>query len=272
MAPVDVGAICDDLAAEQADLDRLVAPLDAAGWATPTPAEGWTVHDQVGHLAFFDHEARSALTDPEGFAAGLLEIAGDPGGYMDRSVGTGRAKPPTELLQWWRDERRQLLEAARAADPTMRVPWYGPPMSVASFVTARLMETFAHGQDVADALGVEREPTARLRHVAHLGVRARSFNYGQHGREVPAQEVRVELRAPDGSAWSWGPEGAPDRVTGDALDFCLVTTQRRHIDDTDLRVEGDLAREWMRIAQAFAGPPGPGRRPGQFPKRSSLAR
>jgi len=265
-------AILADLAAEHADLDAVVAPLGDAQWETPTPAEGWAVRDQVGHLAYFDGEARRAITDPEGFTAGLAAIVEDPEGWMAAAVEQGRRLAPQDLLAWWRSDRAALIEAARGLDPRARIPWYGPAMGALSFLSARLMETWIHGQDVADALGAERRPTARLRHVAHIAVRARAFNYVQHGRPLPEAEVRVELAAPGGDTWAWGPEDATDRVTGDALDFCLLTTQRRHLLDTDLSVEGPLAQEWMGIAQAFAGPPGPGRRPGQFPKRSSATR
>jgi uncharacterized protein (TIGR03084 family) len=117
---------------------------------------------------------------------------------------------------------------------------------------------------VSDALEVQRAPTARLKHVAHIGVRARPFSYLINGLELPSAPVYVALRAPDGTTWEWG-EPAPDRVTGDALDFCLVVTQRRHRDDTALSVEGPAATEWIGIAQAFAGEPGSGRAPGQFP-------
>ena len=272
MPTPDLDSILADLAAEHADLDAVVAPLSAAEWATPTPAEGWTVHDQVGHLSYFDGEAQRAIIDPEGFAASLADIASDPDGWMVRSVERGRATPPRELLAWWRDQRARLLEVGRPLDPRARIAWYGPPMSVLSFFSARLMETWIHGQDVVDALGVERQPTHRLRHVAHIAVRARGFNYAQRGQALPQGEVRVELRAPDGSLWAWGAEDAADRVSGEALDFCLLATQRRHLLDTDLVVEGPLAEEWMGIAQSYAGPPGPGRQPGQFPKRSSAPR
>src|SRR5687768_14064973 len=136
-------------------------------------------------------------------------------------------------------------------------------MSFASFVSARLMETWAHGQDVVDALGAEREPTNRLEHICHLGVRARRNSYAARGLEFPGGDVRVVVTAPDGAEWSWG-ESSDDLVTGPALDFCLCVTQRRHLADTSLEVRGPLAEEWMSIAQAFAGPPGPGRAPGQF--------
>ncbi len=210
-----------------------------------------------------------ALTDPDGFTAGLATLLEDPEGWMARTVEEGRALPAPELLELWRGRRAELREAGAAVDPKARIPWYGPSMGALSFLTARLMETWIHGQDVADGLGVERIPTARLRHVAHIAVRARAFNFAQHGRPLPEAEPRVELRAPDGSTWAWGPDGSPDRVSGDAEEFCLVTTQRRHIADTGLRVEGEGAEAWMGIAQAFAGPPGPGRRPGQFPRRGA---
>jgi uncharacterized protein (TIGR03084 family) len=132
-------------------------------------------------------------------------------------------------------------------------------MSLASSVTARIMETWAHGQDIADALGVIREPSMRLRHIAHIGVGARAYSFGVRELEVPEVPIRVELNAPDGSIWSWGPEDAADRVTGDALDFCLLVIQRRHRDETRLEITGPAADAWMSIAQAFAGAAGPGR-------------
>jgi uncharacterized protein (TIGR03084 family) len=144
-------------------------------------------------------------------------------------------------------------------DGAKRVPWYGPPMSVTSSLTARLMETWAHGQDVADALGVELEPTSRLRHVAHIGVRTMGFS---STRTASLGAVRVELTAPDSDdVWTWGDAEAANRVTGPALDFCLVVTQRRHRDDTALETTGAVADEWLSIAQAYAGEPGPGRPP-----------
>jgi len=160
-----------------------------------------------------------------------------------------------------------MFEAFAQLDLSQRVPWYGPPMSPASFVTARLLETWAHGQDIVDALDIARLPTPRLRHVAHIGVRARRNSYAARGLEMPAGDVRVVLTGPGGERWSWN-EDAADGVSGDAMDFCLVVTQRRHPADTGLVIDGPLAEEWMSIAQAFAGPPGKGRAAGQFAPRS----
>jgi len=137
--------------------------------------------------------------------------------------------------------------------------WFGPPMSAPSMATARLMETWAHGLDVADALGVEVAPSDRLKSIAHLGVRTRDFAFTVHGLTPPAEPFRVELRAPDGSVWAWGPEEAAQRVTGSAYDFCCLVTQRRPRAELDVEADGPDAQKWLSIAQAFAGPPGVGR-------------
>ena len=261
---VDLRALIDDLQAEHGELDDILDAISDDAWDTLTPAPGWSIRDQVSHLAFFDEQASMAVAEPGEFAAALSRATGVDQ-YIEAPVERGRSIPPGSVLEWWRVARSAMVAAFGSAEPTERVPWFGPPMSLASFISARLMETWAHGQDVFDALGLDRVPTDRLKHVAHLGVRARPNSYAANGRTVPEGEVRVELRSPSGDTWSWN-ESASDRVGGDAVDFCLVVTQRRHLDDTDLVVEGPLAQEWMSIAQCFAGPPGEGRRPGQFPK------
>jgi uncharacterized protein (TIGR03084 family) len=248
--------ICDDLEAEHVALDEVLVEVD--DWDRSTPAEGWTVRDTISHLWFFDQRADLALRDPDAFAADaavLLERG------IDASTEPGRSMSSTALHEAWRRDRSELVAHARGVDPSVRVPWYGPAMGARSFITARLMETWAHGQDVADAAGVSRPATSRLRHVAHIGVRARPFSYAVNARPLPDVDVYVALDAPDGSQWVWGEPSSPDRVIGPALDFCLVVTQRRHLDDTALVLEGDAAVEWMSIAQAFAGPPGGGRAP-----------
>jgi uncharacterized protein (TIGR03084 family) len=244
-------ALLDDLAAEHADLDALTTDVDLA---LATPAEGWTVGDTIAHLWFFDREATTALVDEEAFAAVLKEAVENSDGYMARTLGEGKALGD-ELPAVWRQTRSDLLAALRAADPASKVPWFGPPMSPASFATARLMEYWAHGQDVADAVGVSRTPTDRLRHICHLGVRTRGFSYAVRGKSAPDADVFVSLTAPGGDAWTWGDVSAADRVDGTAHDFCLVVTQRRLVADTALEVTGPAATEWMSIAQAFAGGP-----------------
>lgn len=265
MDQAEYTTLLDDLTAEEEELDALVRSLDDPAWSTPTPAEGWTIADQIAHLAASEEWARLSLEDPDAFRAQLARYTDDEArraaGYSSGLI--GRTQPPgTTVLEWWRANREATAAALRTRPPDARVPWFGPDMSVASFATARVMETWAHGQDVADALGIVRTPTHRLRHVAEIGVRARPFAYVSRGLEVPERAVRVELRAPDGSTWTWGPPDAADRITGDALDWCLVVTQRRHPSETGLVVAGDAAREWVEIAQAFAGPPTEHRAPG----------
>ncbi|OKK16951.1 wyosine base formation domain-containing protein [Streptomyces sp. CB00455] len=248
---------------EGRELDSLVARLPAADWARPTPAPGWSIAHQIAHLHWTDRAALLSLTDPAGFGRMVEEAVKAPDSFVDEGAREGAALPPAELLARWRAGRTALGEALAKASPDTRFPWYGPPMKAPSMASARLMETWAHGQDVADALGVRRTPTARLRHVARIGVRARDYAYAVRALPAPAEEFRVELTAPDGrGVWAYGPAGAPQRITGPALDFCLLVTQRAHRADLALTATGADADHWLDIAQAFAGPAGPGRAPG----------
>lgn len=268
---VDVNSIADDVQAEHDALADTLGPVGEHAWETVTPAPGWTVRDQIAHLAFFDHVTRLAVADHAAFEALRDEAMKDLQGYVDGRLSMAADRSGREMLAWWADERTALLDAARAADPGVRVPWFGHSMSLASKLTARLMETWAHGQDVVDALGLSRPPTARLSHVARIGVLALPNSFRANGRPVPDAPVRVTLAAPDGGTWEWGPTDAPDSVSGPAEDFCLVVTQRRHLADTRLVVSGPVAQEWMAIAQAFAGAPGEGRKPGQFSRPEDVA-
>jgi uncharacterized protein (TIGR03084 family) len=254
-------AVLDDLAAEGDLLDVLVAGLDEPGWRTPTPAEGWDVATSVAHLAWTDEVALLAATDKAGWDAVVLEALEDPEGLIDRTALAGGAVPPPELLARWRSARARLAAALAERDPARRLPWFGPPMSPTSMATARYMETWAHGLDVAEALGVGVEPHDRVRHVVHLGVRTRGFSFANRGLPKPTQDVRVELTAPSGALWTYGDEGAAQRVTGRAWDFALLVTRRRHRSDLAVTAEGEQADRWLDVAQAFAGPGGGGRAP-----------
>jgi uncharacterized protein (TIGR03084 family) len=250
-----------DLAAEGDLLRTAVADLDEDGWRTPTAATGWDVSTQIGHLAWTDEVATVAATDKAAWDAIVLQALEDPNGYVDTAALEVGRLGSDALLTRWGGARTALVDALRAFPAGQRMPWFGPPMSPASMATARFMETWAHALDVYEAIGVQPEVTDRIRHVAHLGVRTRDFAFSVHGLEAPAEEFRIELAAPSGEAWTWGPEAAAQTVVGSAYDFCVLVTQRRHRADTDLVATGADAGRWLDIAQAFAGPPGDGRAP-----------
>jgi uncharacterized protein (TIGR03084 family) len=256
--------IINDLQAEQADLERALEAIPAADWDKPSHSPGWSARDHVSHLAYFDEAAARAITDPAAFMAEVQEAMKAAGSFEERYLARGREMTPAGVLEWWRTASSALIDAARTLDPDARVPWYGPAMSAASFLTARLMETWSHGLDAIDTVAIPRPDTDRLRHVAFLGVRTRAYSYTVRGKEQPPTPVRVELMSPSGEKWVFGDTDAEDYVRGTATDFCRVVTQRRHLSDTNLEVHGPAAEEWMGIAQAFAGPPGQGRRPGEF--------
>lgn len=256
----DISSIAADLAAEQQSLDDVVAQLSPEQWDTPTPSPGWAVRDQIGHLTYFDGTATLAATDPDAFQASLEELMSS-GDRMEQLT-LLRDLTPEELLARWRENRSRLLAAAAQLEDGQRLPWYGPSMSAKSFLTARLMECWAHGTDVVDAVDGHRPPTDRLRHVAQIGYITRGWTYVNRGEEVPPGDIRVELTSPSGAdVWTFGPEDAEATVRGPAEHFCQVVTQRRHLDDTDLVVEGEIARDWLSKAQAYAGPPSEGPAP-----------
>jgi uncharacterized protein (TIGR03084 family) len=255
----DLDAIVDDLRAESDELDALVAPLAETRWLEPTPAVGWTIAHQVGHLLWTDRVALASVTDETSFGDILAAAAADPVGFVDAGADEEARRSPAELLDDWRTTRHQLHAALAIVPPGRKLVWFGPPMSAASMATARLMETWAHALDVADALGVRRPASVRLRSIAHLGVRTRDYAFAVNGLPAPTTAFRVELQAPDGAMWAWGPEDAAQSVRGSAEDFCYLVTQRRPLSALDVVASGEDARQWLTIAQAFAGPPGPGR-------------
>lgn len=256
--------ICTDLNAEHEELEGLLNSLDDEQWDLITPFYDWTIRKEIEHLAYFDDRATLAASDPEAFQKHLAKeifVSFEAIDIHTKKIVGQRSIQ--DLFAWWQSERRKLLAVLEQHEPKNRLLWYGPPMSALSFATARLMETWAHAQDVFDTLKLKRQPTDRLRHIAHLGVNTYGWTFINKGLAVPEEQVRVELKAPSGELWTWGPEDTVQKIKGSAEGFCLVVVQRRHVDDTDLHVVGETARDWMLKAQCFAGAPAYGPKPGQ---------
>nr|MCW2728662.1 hypothetical protein [Aeromicrobium sp.] len=254
--PTTLEDVLSDLTAESLQLDQWVAGLAVSGWDTVTTPEGWTVTDQIAHLHWTDTASLTAIHDPDAFGRMLKAASSDPTGFVDAQSAEVALIPAGDLLLLWREGRVDLDAALRDVPEGQKVPWFGPPMSPTSMATARIMETWAHGHDIGEALGITILPTARAKHVCHIGVRARGYTYLVRGEHDPGVDIRVELTGPDGDLWTWGPDDATERVTGSGHDFALLATRRRHLDDVDVRAEGDHAAHWLTIVQAFAGLPG----------------
>ena len=259
MSTVTVASIIADLVSEQEALDAVVTALAAADWGLATPSPRWAVRDQIGHLAFFDETAALAISDPQSFVQHRTDFVAaafaNPGAGDELTLGPARAMTAEKLLAHWRACRNLLAEAGAGCGEKDRIEWYGPSMGAKSFLTARLMEAWAHGQDICDTVDSEREATDRLRHIAQLGFITRGWTYINRKTEIPEGDIRVELDAPSGETWTFGPADAPATVRGPAEDFCLVTSQRRNLADTSLVIDGAIAQDWLEKAQLFAGPP-----------------
>ncbi|SFT35927.1 TIGR03084 family protein [Actinopolyspora lacussalsi subsp. righensis] len=258
--------VIEKLSAEAEEVDRLVADIDEDRWKLPTPAPGWTIAHQIGHLAFIFRIAGMAAASPQEFTAMTERISG--GGGFDAAVNAALADyvddPPEELLARWRAERDEGIKALAGVPAERMVPWLVNPLPPAVLASAGMMELFAHGQDIADALGVRRVRTDRIKPLVSFVVRTWDFGYQARDLVTPDVEFRFELTAPSGESWTFGHAEAEQVISGSAVDFCLLATRRRHRDDLNLTASGEEADHWLSIAQAYRGPAGPGRVPGQF--------
>ncbi|MFG2905108.1 TIGR03084 family metal-binding protein [Kitasatospora sp. NPDC048286] len=257
------------LAADGDAVEALVADLADADWARPTPAPGWTIAHQIAHLAATFKLAGTAAADPEAFKAMAAGVGQDFDGAVQQSLKPYLAPylasgAPKDLLERWNAERRTAEQALAAVPAGQPVPWLVRPLPAPVLAAAGMMELFGHGQDIADTLGVHREHTDRLRYLVEFAVRTWDFGYQARGLAAPATEFRFEITAPSGARWEFGPADAEQRVSGPAVDFCLLVTRRRHRDDLALTADGKDADGWLDLAQAYRGPAGEGRTPGQF--------
>ncbi|MEU0881420.1 maleylpyruvate isomerase family mycothiol-dependent enzyme [Lentzea sp. NPDC005914] len=240
MSEVDSRLVLDALVAEGDELDALVAEHD---WTTATPAAGWTIAHQIAHLAAADANVVAAIRTPDAFGT----VPKD----SDLVAAEGAATPRDVLLEQWRSGRAEVVAALREIRQEQGFPWFGAEVTAQLMAPLRLMETWAHGQDVFDALGVKRNPTARLQHVAFLGVTGRTLSFYAAELPIPQEPFRVELTGPDGEAWAWGPSDAAQRIRGSAEDFCLRVTHRRSRAETGLTAVGDDADTWLDVARVF---------------------
>jgi uncharacterized protein (TIGR03084 family) len=264
-------ALIADLQAEYESLDATLAALDDSQWRELTPFRDWSVFDTVAHLCISERIGLSALMEPEAFVRRVAtqmqaqrHAEEPPADWRETEVPGLGVNDGEALRALWRRDTESVAAMLSQLAPDARVPWYGPSMSVMSFATARLMETWAHGETIHDALNQRRHATQRLRHICDLGWRTRGFALMIHGLPRDETPIYLALQAPSGGTWSWGDPQAANRINGKARDFARVVCQCRSVSDTYLVVEGAAAAQWMSVAQCFAGgpvsPPLPGAR------------
>lgn len=250
--------VCRDFRDEVDELHGFLQTLKSEDWERETQFMGWTPWDVVAHLHYFDEVSMKALEGEDAFAPerkALFDavLAGATNKQLAREQYAALDAPA--LLAEWRSTSHALAEALGAKDPKARLPWFGPDMGVPMFTTARLMETWAHGQEIYDLVGVPRTYSDRLKNIATLGVKTFGWTFVNRKQEIPGPPPYVRLTAPSGDVWEWNEPSETDCVRGDAAEFCHVVTQNRNVADSTLEVTGPVATQWMAIAQCFAGGP-----------------
>jgi len=256
-----------DFRAEVDELHGFLATLGEPDWSRPTTFQRWTPWDVVAHLHYYDRVSLASLSDVAEFTAArdalIRQLAR---GVTNAEIAREQLGElaPGALLARWHEAARELAAQLGACDAKRRLPWFGPDMGVRMFTTARLMETWAHGQEVYDLMRIERVHSDRICHIATIGVKTFAWTFANRGLDVPGPPPYVRLVAPSGAIWEWNEPSTTSRILGSAVSFCRTVTQVRNVADTSLEVEGDVARRWMAIAQCFAGgpvdPPKPGAR------------
>jgi uncharacterized protein (TIGR03084 family) len=259
------------LTAECDELDELVGSLDDSQWELPTPAPEWTITHQIAHLAATFKMAGLSASDPETFIAVMERLDQNFTVNVANALTDYLADPPAVLFGRWRAERHAAVKALAAVPESQLVPWLVNPLPPVVLAMAGMMEAFAHGQDIADALGIQRQRTDRIKFLVTFAVRTWDFGYLARDLPRPNVDFRFELTAPSGELWQFGPQDAAQRISGPAEDFCLLVTRRRHRDDLAITAVGPDADHWIDIAQAYRGPAGEGRAPGQFGKPADAA-
>lgn len=252
------------LTAECDALDEMLTGLGPQDWNRQTPAPGWTISHQVAHLAATFALAGLAAEDAAAFKARLAGLSQQFDTSVRQVMQPYLDEPPIVLMQRWQAERAYASTALASVAEDQLVPWLVNPLPAGVLAMAGMMEVFAHGQDVADTLGLRPERTDRIRFLVEFAVRTWTFGYLAREEPVPQTEFRFELASPSGQLWQLGPADATNTISGSAADFCLLVTRRRHRADLDLIATGEQADHWLDIAQCYRGPAGPGRRAGQF--------
>lgn len=255
----------EDFLGESEALFGLVENLADADFERATEFKGWTLNNVIRHLHVWNYAADLSLTDGDAFAAFYAEVGSNvSGGLRDFEARWLDGLSGPALVETWQRFAAEMAGRFGAADPSMRVRWAGPDMSVRSSITARLMETWAHGQEVFDELGVVRLNTDRIRNIVVLGINTYGWTYAVREQSAPAPVPHLVLNAPSGEVWLFNEPSDSERIEGPAEAFCQVVTQVRNIADTTLNVTGANAKDWMSKAQCFAGPaetpPAPGAR------------
>ncbi len=239
---------------EVGELARILKPLDDTDWQRETQFKCWKINDILVHLHFWNEMADLALVAPSKFEAraedAVRAVASRGLREYENLAILSRGR---RLFETWYEFANEMADRWESLDPKLRVKWVGPDMSVRSSMTARQMETWAHGHEVFDVLGKTRSESDRIRNIVMLGINTFAWSFHVQGHEVPVHIPQLKLKAPSGEEWTFGEEGH-GQITGSAVGFAQIVTQTRNVNDTDIVTRGDVARMWMETAQCFAGP------------------
>lgn len=239
--------ILSDLVAEQQFLDQSLQRIPIKVWDLVTPNKPWTVRDTIAHLADFEDLGADAIQN--GDRIKKWQAANDIEPMRQEPVKKGRKMRPQDVIEWWRGGRAKVVEPLSHMSAEDRLPWIAGDMSARTFATFRLTETWMHGLDIYETLGIEVEDTPRIRHIAWFGWKTLPYAFKQAGEHY--EPVRVEVIGPGYAKWVYGPDDTDQLIKGSASDWARVAVRRIDARDTRLKVNGEHAEKAIRLAQTF---------------------
>ena len=244
---------------EESDaLYKLLINADKNSFKLKTQFKSWTINDVLYHLHVWNIAALLSLKNEnefKEFMQNFMEAVKSGNSAREYEKILSDNAEGLDLLNLWKETYEKISNEFAKSDPKKRVKWAGPDMSVRSSITARHMETWAHGQEIFDQLGFERIDTDRIKNIVVIGVNTFGWTYINRNLSIPEKMPKLSLLSPSNELWEWNEDNEEDMISGSATEFSQVVTQVRNFNDTSLKVSGKIANEWMSIAQCFAGPP-----------------
>ena len=244
---------------EESDaLYKLLINADKNSFKLKTQFKSWTINDVLYHLHVWNIAALLSLKNEnkfKEFMQNFMEAVKSGNSAREYEKILSDNTEGLDLLNLWKETYEKISNEFAKSDPKKRVKWAGPDMSVRSSITARHMETWAHGQEIFDQLGFERIDTDRIKNIVVIGVNTFGWTYINRNLSIPEKMPKLSLLSPSNELWEWNEDNEENMISGSATEFSQVVTQVRNINDTSLKVSGKIANEWMSIAQCFAGPP-----------------
>jgi uncharacterized protein (TIGR03083 family) len=152
-----------DVLADECDLvSRVVLPLSAVAFETPTRCEAWDVKALLGHMyrdvdRIIEYKDVQAPAAPNADAVSYwrrYDPVDDAPRIADRAIEIAKAYDTgTDLARAFDVRWREAVDVAKQLEPDRIYMTFAPAMRLDEYVKTRVLEIAVHGLDMARAIG-----------------------------------------------------------------------------------------------------------------------